>query len=95
MAGVGNRAFRVSPRVMSCHAYRRGISSRAVCLSSLLVSCFAVSCNVASCYVMSRHVLTLQLVHVSGQVPSCRFFGVIFHVSRVVASSCVMVCLVI
>ena len=37
--------------------------------------------------VMSCHVLTQQSCHVSGQVLSCRFFGVIFHVSRLVASA--------
>ena len=37
-----------------------------------------------------RHVLTQQSCHVLGQVPSCHFFGVIFQVSRLVAS-CAMV----
>ena len=57
--------------------------------------CWVVSCPVMLCDVMSCHVLTRKLFHVSGRVLSCRFVGVIFHVSRLVTSSCVMACLFI
>ena len=54
-----------------------------------------VSGHLFSRYVRPRHVLTPLLCHVSGQVPSCRFFGVTFPVSRLVASSCAIPCLLI
>ena len=60
---------------------------------------FLSSCHLFSCHVLPRHVMSchvmLMFCQVGGQAPSCRFFGVIFHVSHLVASSCVMSCRVI
>ena len=63
---------------MACHVLSSPVMSLISCvMSGLVTSSRVVFCRVMSCYV-------------SGHVPSCRFFDVIFHVSRGVT-----VCLVI
>ena len=72
----------------SCHVPSSRVMSSAVMrshvMSSLLVLCRIMPCHVLSCYVMSRYVLTRQSCHLSGQVPSCRLFGGICHISGIV-----------
>ena len=64
--------------VIACHVLSSPVMSLISCvMSGLVTSSRVVFCRVMSCYV-------------SGHVPSCRFFDVIFHVSRGVP-----VCLVI
>ena len=70
MARHAASCYVMSSPLMSCHV-----------MPSLLISCFAVSCHVKSCCVMSCQVLTRQLCHVSGQAPSCCFFGVTSYIT--------------
>ena len=90
---VAFHACLVAPSlVMSCHITRRYVVSSRVShvWPCHVMSCHQLTCPVLSGYVMSCHVLTRRSCHVSRQVPSCRFLGVIFHVALLVASSCLM-----